>query len=205
MLIRLGRGPGRFRAHPRPQEPRGPSGTRSRNWRSAAGSPPRPNTSAAIAASGVGTDRNKERVSPNGSLGSELGSRSQEAEQQGGNDEAPQGIPAGVGARPSARPRDPGCPLDGSDRPPDRLRGARASNSAVRDPSDGRNWQTIVAEDGFGWAEAGVGAGLALGAAALVGGSALALRRGAPGRCPRCDEHSSRPRALDVGTSFGSG
>ena len=39
------------------------------------------------------------------------------------------------------------------------------------------NWQTIVAEDGFGWAEAGVGAGLALGAVALVGGSALALRR----------------------------
>jgi hypothetical protein len=37
--------------------------------------------------------------------------------------------------------------------------------------------QTIVAEDGFGWAEAGVGAGLALGAAALLGGSALALRR----------------------------
>ena len=37
--------------------------------------------------------------------------------------------------------------------------------------------QTIIGEDGFGWAEAGVGAGLALGAAALLGGSALALRR----------------------------
>jgi hypothetical protein len=37
--------------------------------------------------------------------------------------------------------------------------------------------QTILAEDGFGWAEAGVGAGLALGAAALLAGSVLALRR----------------------------
>jgi hypothetical protein len=52
----------------------------------------------------------------------------------------------------------------------------REAGTAQAEPALPAVRQTIVREDGFGWAEAGTGAGLALGAAVLLGGSALALR-----------------------------
>jgi hypothetical protein len=68
----------------------------------------------------------------------------------------------------------------------------REARTAEAEPTLPVVMQTIVREDGFGWAEAGAGAGLALGAAVLLGGSALALRRAAlPHPRPNLEAHEA--------------